>query len=356
MRASAAVRDDAEMETHHLTGPGELIAAIPAMMGTQPHDAVVVVGMARAGEVVAVMSADHVDLQIPEVARSLGESMAASLRAHSAKRVVIVTFTHADVTMGCEAVDALRPGLDGVVDVVDVWACNGERFVAPGCADSNCCPPQGRQVPLSSIPMAARTSVSGAGHAPQLFDEVLAPPERKRSASRAADRWSARRAANPANWRCEAWSLCGESFAVTASAPLIGRAIASLQDVRVRDAMIVEWLGGAPAAIADTLMGQDSEEVAGVLDAAMRNPETDPPVPAQTVAALRWCQRLIAHARRREQAPMYALSAVVSWWAGDVAGAKELALRAMHRDPGYSLASLLSDICDAGVCPAWQQP
>lgn len=343
------------MQTHHLTGPGELIAAIPTMMGTLPRDAVVVVGIAAQGAVTAAMSADHVDLAIPEVARSLGQSMAANLRANDARRAIIVTYTDEDVTTGCPAVDALRPELDQVLDIIDVWACNGETFVAPGCADSECCPPTGRQVPSSSLEPPVRTSVSAVGHAAPAYDDDLAPQSRRRSAARAADRWLARRLTDSDDWRCEAWTICGDSWDPLVPAPVIGRAIASLQDVRVRDAMIVEWLGGSPPAIVDTLLGHDSPEVNAVLDGAMRDPGTEPPVPAEMVTALRWCRRLIAHARRREQAPIYTLSAVALWWAGDNNAAADSVRQALHRDPGYSLAVLLQDILDAGVSPAWQR-
>lgn len=355
MRAARVRREDFVMQTHHLTGPGELIAAIPTMMGAPPYDTVVVIGIAHTGAVVTAVAAEHTDLMIPEVARSLGEKMAATLRANDAQRVIIVTYTDEDVTIGCPAVDAVRPYIQGAVDVIDVWACDGERFVAPGCADVECCPPGGHLVPENTIRVPAQASVSAVGHAAPAWDDEVAPPQRKRSASRAADRWAARKAADVAEWRCEAWAMCGEAFELDASAPAIGRAIASLQDVRVRDAMIVEWLGGAPSAIADTLLGHESAEVTAVLDSAMRDHNAATPVPAHMVASLRWCRRLIAHARRQEQAPLYTLSAVALWWSGDVAAAEDSARQALRKDPTYSLAVLISDICAAGVTPAWQR-
>ena len=355
MRKRGGRREDFGMQTHHLTGPGELIAAIPTMMGSPPQDAVVVVGIASSGAVVAAVAAEHADLAITEVARSLGESIAATLRANDAQRVIIISYTEDDVTMGCPAVDALRPRIEDAVDVIDVWACDGERFVAPGCADSECCPPGGHPVPESTLRVPVRASVSAVGHAAPAYDDEVAPPVRRRSAARAADRWAARKSKDAHEWRCEGWSICGEAFAIDAPAPVLGRAIASLQDVRVRDAMIVEWLGGPPPAIADTLLGHASDEVTAVLDGAMRDLGTEQPVPGEMVAALRWCRRLIAHARRSEQAPMYTLSAVALWWGGDIAAAADSAQQALRQDPGYSLAILVSDICAAGVSPAWQR-
>lgn len=355
MHVVAGIREYARMQTQHLTGPGQLIAAIPTMLGQAPHDAVVVIGIDGAAAVVTAVSADHADLAIPEVARALGESIAANLRANDAQRTILITFTADDVTTGCPAVDALRPGLECAVDIVDVWACDGDRFVAPGCADPDCCPPLGHPVPPSPINMPARASVSAVGHAAPGFNDEVAPANRRRSAARAADRWTTRRVLEPDEWRCEGWSLCGESLAPDAPAPLLGRAISSLQDVRVRDAMIVEWLGGPPSAIADTLLGHDSEEVTAVLDGAMRNTGAERPIAGEIVAALNWCKRLIAHARRREQAPVYTLSAVALWWGGDMAAAADSARQALRRDPSYSLALLVNDVCEAGVRPAWQR-
>lgn len=343
------------MQTQHLTGPGELIAAIPTMLGEIPHEVVAVVAMTKTGEVVTAVRAHRADLQIPEVARAIGQSIAATLRANSAQRAILVSFTAQDVSLACPAIEALRPWLENAVDVVDAWACDGERYTAPGCADSGCCPPEARLVPASPVNAMARASASAVGHAAPADEDEFAPHSRRRSSARAADRWTARKSGNLGQWRYGSWEHVEKSFALDAPAPVLGKTIAGLQDVRVRDAVIIEWLGGSSCAILDTLYGEDSSEVTALLDAAMSDPHAEPPAARHTVASLRWCRRLIAHARRTEQAPMLALSAVALWWGGDLTAAADCAARALHRDPAYSLALLVSDICAAGVSPAWQR-
>ncbi|MFN3866915.1 MAG: DUF4192 family protein [Demequina sp.] len=341
------------MQTRHLTGPGELIAAIPVLLGATPHESIVVVGMDGAGEVVTVARADRRDAAIAEVGASLGRAIGARLRGARARRAFLVTFTADDVSLACPAIDSLRGEVEAAVERVDVWACDGERYLSPGCADTQCCPVGGRAVPWGAPTSGSALSASAVAHAVGDDDDDPAPAARRRSAARAADRWWQRRDNDCNEWRCEAWQRCAESFSLDAGAPALGRAIAALQDIRVRDALIVEWLGGSGEAVVDTLLGIESPLVAGVLDGAMRDPRREPPDPVAAMASLRWCRRLLAHARRRDHAPIHALSAVVLWWSGDLGAAARAAEAALRRDPAYSLARLVREVADAGIAPAW---
>ncbi|MFW7415286.1 DUF4192 family protein [Demequina sp. SO4-18] len=343
------------MQTRHLIGPGELIAAIPMMLGFIPRESLAVVGLDGTGEVVVALRVDRRDAMVRESAASLGRAIAARLRGVTARRAFVVTFTGDDVALACPAVDALRPEIDRAVERVDVWACDGDNYLSPGCADPQCCPVGGRAVPWGSHEPASAMTASAVAHAAPDDHEDPAPAARRRSAARAADRWWERRDIDARGWRYDAWQRCSESFPLHASAPAIGRAIASVQDVRVRDALIVEWLGGSSCAVLDTLYGRDSAAVADVLDGAMRDPECEPPDTASVVASLRWCRRLLSHARRRQQAPVLSLSAVLLWWSGDLGAARRAAAAALHRDPSYSLARLVHDVADAGLTPAWME-
>lgn len=341
------------MQTRHLTGPGELIAAIPAMLGAVPREAVVAIGMDGTGEIVTALSIDRRDAAVTEAAAALGRAVAGKLRAASARRAFLVTFTTDDVAISCPVVDTVRPEIDAAVERVDVWACDGDRYLSPGCADPGCCPVGGRPVPWGVWGSSAAMSASAVAHAAVDDPGDTAPSARRRSAARAADRWWDKRAVDPEQWRCESWQRCGESFALDADAPVIGRAIASLGDIRVRDAMIVEWLGGSADAVVDTLLGRESAAVASVLDGAMRDSTREPPEQSAVVAALRWSRRLKGHARRREHAPLHALAAVLLWWSGDLPGAQRSAAASLRSDPTYSLARLVSDVATAGIAPAW---
>lgn len=341
------------MQTRHLTGPGELIAAIPMMLGRTPRDAVVAVGMDGSGEIVAALSVDRRDAAVAESAGSVGRAMAARLRRVAARRAFLVTFTSEDVSLACPAIEALRPEIEAAVERIDVWACDGAHFYSPGCADPGCCPAGGSPVPWTALQAGAVTSASALAHAAPDDDDAAAPPARRRSAARSADRWWVRRDDDAEQWRCDSWQRLSDAFPLDAGAAALGRAVAGLQDVRVRDALIVEWLGGSGEAVVDTLLGRESAAVADVLDGAMRDPLRKPPNEAEVVASLRWCRRLIAHARRRQQAPVLALSAVVLWWSGDLIRAGRSAEAALRRDPKYSLARLVHDVADAGIAPAW---
>lgn len=343
------------MRTQHLTGPGELIAAIPLMLGETPRESVVAVGLDRAGEIVIALRVDRRDSAIAEVATSVGRAMAARLRAGAALRAFLVTFTAEDVTLSCPAVDALRPEIEAAVERVDVWACDGERYFSPGCADRQCCPDGGHPVPWNAQGRTGAQSASAIAHAAPDDQDAIAPAARRRSAARAADRWWQRREPDLDQWRCESWQRCSDAFPLAASAPAIGRAVAALQDVRVRDALIVEWLGGGTDTVSDTLFGHDSQAVADVLDGAMRDPGHEPPDQAAVVASLRWCRRLLAHARRRQHAPVLALSATLLWWSGDLFAAQRTARTALQQDPTYSLARLVHDVAEAGIAPAWSR-
>ncbi|MFW2514420.1 DUF4192 family protein [Demequina sp. SO4-13] len=343
------------MHTRHLTGPGELIAAIPLMLGYVPRESVVAIGLDGRGEVVVALRVDRRDAAVAESASSLGRAIAARLRAVAARRAFLVAFTHDDVSLACPVVDALRPEIDRAVERVDVWACDGDRYLSPGCADRECCPLGGHAVPWGTSGPTASMTASAVAHAAPDDQEDPASAPRRRSAARAADRWWERRGDDPQAWRYDAWQQCRDSFPLNASAPAIGRAIASVQDVKVRDALIVEWLGGSSCAVLDTLYGRESAAVADVLDGAMRDPDTDPPDIASVLASLRWCRRLLAHARRRQQAPVLALSAVLLWWSGDLAAAQGAALAALRTDGSYSLARLVHDVADAGLAPAWME-
>ncbi len=341
------------MQTRHLTGPGELIAAIPFLLNRTPREEVVAVGMETSGEIVIAFSVERRDTALGESATSVRRAMAARLRRVGASQVFLVSYTLEDVSLACPAVEALRSELETAVERIEVWACDGERFFSPGCADPTCCPPGGRPVPRGAVGSIGAASASAVAHAAPDDGDAPAPSALRRSAARAADRWALRRDADAEQWRCESWQRLAESFPADAGAPVLGRAIAGLQDVRVRDALIVEWLGGSGEAVADTLLGRESAAVTEVLDGAMRDPLRAPPSEHALVASLRWSRRLVAHARRAEQAPVLALSAVILWWSGDLSAAERAARSSLRRDPTYSLARLIHEVALAKIAPAW---
>lgn len=343
------------MTSHTIHGPGELIAIIPALLGYYPSESVVVVALSPRGEIDLTARVDREDLLLPEIASQAGGAIAAQLRRVAAHSVIVVSFTEDDASVSCEAIDALLPQIQPLVDMVTAWTSDGRGYRAPGCADPECCPPEGTPLPSGSGGQCSCEAPLRVAPTRPASSDATAPERERRRAARAGDRWWARREIDPQEWRCE--SLAGLTASIEPSAGVLdlGRAAVSLRDVRVRDALIVTWLGGSASAIVDVLEGRSTAEVAAALDGALRDSHRPPPHPADVRAALEWCHRMLRLTRRRDAAAVHALAAVVHWYDGGLDEARLAAQRALTCDDGYSLAGLVADVCAAGLEPAWMR-
>ena len=340
------------MTSRTLHGPGELIAVMPAILGFQPQESVVVVALSAIGEIDLTMRVDRADLLLPEVADQAAATIASQLRRVAARRVIVLSFTDSDVSVSCDAVDAVMAAIEPVVDQATAWTSNGRTYRAPGCADIQCCPPEGSPLPLCALPSTAtpRMGPSPAGSA-----GARQPERERRRAARAGDRWWSRREQDLQRWRSDALTRLTESMGQGADALELGRAAVCLRDVRVRDALIVTWLGGTAQAVVDVLDGRSTAEVAAALDGALRDADRPPPAVADVEAALDWLRRMLALARRRDTAAIHALIAVMTWYDGALDEARVAAREALACDDGYSLAGLIEDVCLAGLEPAWMR-
>ena len=341
------------MTAHTLRGPGEIIATIPTLLGFVPQESVVVVIVTASGEIALTVRVDRADLLVPEVARDVAESVIAQLRRVRARSAVVVSFTRSDVTLGCDGADALVGEIGASLEHVSVWATDGFSYRAPGCADAECCPPGGRVVPWpreQSWLGWSGVRVEVQAPPPQ---RIVAPERDRRRAARAGDRSWSRREPETAAWRQEAFAGVVDSLAPAADVLTLGRAAVALRDVRVRDALIVTWLRGSSGAVTDVIEGRTTQDVAAALDGALTGGECLAPTAGEIRFALHWCERMLALARRRDQAAIHALSATVLWYSGDGDAARLAARDALACDDGYSLAHLVHDVCVAGLAPAW---
>jgi len=343
------------MSTRVIRGPGELIAVIPAILGYEPRESVVAIGLGRGGELGAVMRADRPDLLVSDLAVEIHDRMRARLRAEGAARAVVVSFTAAAVPLGCPAADALAVALDGVVDRVDVWTCDGENYRVPGCTDPECCSAAGTPVPRNTAATHGsarwREQCLDAPVPASAVPAARAPERERRRAARAGDRWWARR--DEEAWRRRSLDMVIASVRCPGDPLEMGRATVALRDVRVRDGLIVWLLGGAEAAVDDVLEGRATAKVAGVLDGALRDPDRRPASTQPLLDVQFWCWEAESHARRRDAAPFHAVDGVAAWWSGDIRDAGLAAAQALACDPEYTLAGLIADVCAAGLVPAW---
>ncbi|WP_159448702.1 DUF4192 domain-containing protein [Demequina sp. NBRC 110053] len=343
------------MQTRLIHGPGELIAAIPRMLGYVPHEEVILAGVAKTGAIEVLARIDRTDLVLRDLDGEVARAVATEASRSRVARAILVSFTSKPSGgAGCEAATQLAQALTACSIDVDLWVCDGERYWSPGCGDEACCPARGRALPPTSAHSRRANGAPGErlelSGSPAGLEEAAA--ERRR-ASGAGDRWWRRREADTPGWRAAALVKVRESARPDATVLDLGRAAVSLRDVRVRDALMVAWLRGGQREIEDTLAGRASEEVARVLDGALHDASHPPPRRAQVQEALEWCGSVARVSRRRDRAGVHALEAVLLWWAGSLDGALSATSRALSCDPDYSLAQLVAQMCEADLRPAW---
>jgi hypothetical protein len=346
-----------------LHGPGDLIAALPGLLGYSPRESVVIVGVGPAEELTIILRVDRADLLRADAAAGLARSVAAGLVRSGARLAVIVAFTDADVRLACPAIDALRPALEGAVDEAEGWAVRRGRFFAPGCARESCCPSVGRVVPPAPVALATRPRVRAEAHGrlASAPDAAYAANEAaRRRVARAGDRWWAHREQDGAAWRSAsfaAWRAALQEVSLdrVPSDPDSGRLVAALRDRKVRDAVLVSLLPGWENLAPRVLEGSGEEQVARALRVLLAPGEGRPPERDTVEPVWDLCGWLTARARADRRAPMLTLCAVIAWWEGDEPACRDLLRRAHASEPGYRLAGLLECTVLAGIDPGWRR-
>lgn len=378
--------------------PQELLALIPYQLGFQPSESVVVVSLrAPRHRVGLVMRVDLDDLAEPVHGRQVARGMVSRVVADGGRDCVLVVYSDGPVpeTGGgapvWEAVGSFVEAAEVFLGSVDVWHVSSTGYAALGCTDPLCCPPGGRPLAdLLSTEVGAHMVLAGATVVSSR-DELARLPRAvdadRRRASAAANRWRRRRreASAPEDlraWRRGALTVWREALDGVASAPGMGRLEAGLEDVLVRDAVLVSLVPGVGALPEELLgvLGQDDEGTAGATAthpcatsapvrsgrwastdsavgdaiAAIVDPGVGiPPDPELARDAQRVLEGVVAHGRRGQQAPALTLLALLTWWQGSGARAEALLARARESDPSYRLAALLGQALDAGMPPGW---
>jgi hypothetical protein len=366
-----------ETDVLRLAEPRELLALVPHLLGFHPHDSAVVVSLrgarGRLGVVARVDLDDVADQRHgPQVARSL----ATHLDRDGARRAVLVVYADPGVPGASGRVQAAASHVAEAFDVpfggVDVLLVGGGGYRCLDC-DEACCPPDGHPLDdLRSTRANAEMVLAGSVVAPSrgAVARIPAAPE---PARRAAARARRRRAATHAKavatgpdavarWRLEQLALWRRLVAGATAAPgvgpapaLLGRLEAGLADRRVRDAVLVALLPGtgtlAERALTRAGLDEDGEvrdAVGRLVDPATADAPGDDVRPAESVL-----EAVVAHGRRRGQAPALTLLGLLAWWRGDGARGGLLVDRALTDEPDYRLARLLRGALDAGLAPGW---
>lgn len=147
---------------HRVSGPAELVQAIPYLLGFHPQDSLVLVGLAASRLVVTA----RVDLCDAE--QTAPETVAA-MRRGGAREVVLALYDDAADPRGLssplpwgelawQVVDAVEAAGCEVVDVLLVGA---QRWWSYLCGVPECCPPEGAPLPTAPSAFATAATVSG---------------------------------------------------------------------------------------------------------------------------------------------------------------------------------------------------
>ncbi|MET8910295.1 DUF4192 domain-containing protein [Micromonospora sp. NPDC004551] len=351
--------------------PGDLVAAVPYLLGFHPADSVVVVAM-RGRRVVFAARGD-----LPEPGsdpRPAARHLAEVVARQGTDAATVVGYGPADRVTG--AVEAVGEALDraGLL-VLDALRVTDGRWWSYLCAEPACCPPEGTRYD----PAASRVSAAA------VFAGQVALPDRAALAAQVAPvggpvRVAMRRATARARRRLTA--LAGEAGGPTGEAP---RLVEEAEQVGVAERVgEAEWVGGAERtggaeqAVGFGLVDGRAVRSAGVaaVRIAFRRHRRGERLGDDEAA---WLTVLLTHLpvrdhawsrtdggdadislwtdvfRRAEPELIAApgsLLAFAAWRAGHGALAAVALERVLAAHPGYSLAVLLDDALRRGLSPA----
>ena len=309
----------------------ELIASVPFVIDREPHEAVVAMGLNVAGLPTVALLIDRQVLIDESSGPGTAAAIAEELEECGGDIAVLVSYTSHDVRDGCEALERLRLEVEFAIPCVELVVVSGNRWFRPGCQDAQCCPPEGK--PLPAVPEGL----------PELFAtarqrwQQISDEQRQRVSQRieAADAWDA--------------ALRDGAVADAATAR---RLASSLDDLCLRDWVVLTILGADSCAAQDALEGVGSEAIATALDGAMFGDATPEPLALERARAV--VERVCKAARgKRRQAAAHTLAAVLDWWEGNLGSALERSQQALDNDRGYRLAELVNIATARGIGPGW---
>jgi hypothetical protein len=318
-------------------GPGDLLDALPRMLGYVPTDSAVLVALRPPrGRVTLSM---RVDLPDRRQEISCARLLAGHAQRVGATSAVLVIYDDrpapsAHQWRGASLAREVRAALRqrGGLRLTDAVVVSEGRWRSLLCKDTGCCPLDGQPLRDDSRPSAAAAALvaEGAIALPSraaLAASVSGPSgpaaaELARLQAAAAEQLAARMEAGElvAAVRAETVALFRAALDRSPSAQLLSdegaaRLLAGLVDIGARD-VVLGWAGE-----------QDTEGLLALL--LMLAPRAVDPLEAPVLTALAW----VAYAR------------------GDGTLANIAVERALASDPGYTMAQLVASGLDAGLHP-----
>ncbi len=325
-------RTPAAAAAHRISGPDELVQAIPYLLGFQPERSLVLVGLRERRLVVTA----RLDLAGAHHAATLEHTIAAMARGGTCTIVAAIWDDDADPAgvrplPRADLVGSITEQVEQAgCELLDVVLVSGRRWWSLVCTTPECCPPQGRQLPTA--PSAFATAATYEGRVVladrRALEAVLSPlPE--------ADR-----------------RPLGELVAAAEVAAV--RAVADGEAKRFQRSVKRAIFGAARAADAPAAWEISDADVARY-GAALAAPTIRDPVWLAVDDGRLDGRPLWRELGRRlpspYDAPALFLYGWAAWRAGEGALAGIAAERALISDPEYTAADLLMAALSGGVDP-----
>ncbi|NCT90015.1 DUF4192 family protein [Cellulomonas sp. APG4] len=373
----------------------ELLSLIPFQLGFRPEESVALLSLRGSrGSTGLVARVDLADLADADDGARVARQLVHHLVEDGARRLLVAVYSERatgpvpdpDVA---RAVDVVREAADHFVDDVGVWAVGTQVFHEHGCTEPGCRDALPRSVhELESTEVSARMVALGASVATSrdsLRVADTATATARRSARRARSRWAARGLGarsedDVRRWRrdgLEVWAheldrataevggavargvATGEGSGrgphgwAPPAAVVLGRLQAALDDVLVRDAVLLRLVPGTERLGERVVAGDAGPEVGAALQVIVDPVRGRRPEEARVAGARALLGAVSAHAARGTHVPSVTLLGVLAWWEGDGARAAVLLEQALAEDPGHRLARLVQEAIDHGMPPGW---
>jgi Domain of unknown function (DUF4192) len=310
-----------ESPTLRVTGPAELLGAVPYLLGFHPEESLVVIGLDDT-KVLVSARVDLADAETPGVLPDLFDAIKRGTATRAVAAIFTDTITPSTALVGFLAEQVERAGLE----LIDTLLVTGGRWWSAGCKDPVCCPAEGRPMPaaptvldgaatyagLSALPNRAALAAMFQPKAdcPDLSAEIAQRQRDQLGAILDGTHTSHDRSATRALFAAQRAAEAGEM----PTDGEIARYAVALQSYTVRDAL---W------------MALDDDRLEGI--------------------------ELCVNLARRLPSPYNAaplfLAAWRAWRDGNGALAGIAAERALASDPGYSAADLLLAALARGIDP-----
>ena len=140
---------------HRLSGPDELLQAVPYLLGFHPADSLVVIGLDRGRLVVTA----RLDLADARHDGTLAHTLDAIRRGGATALVAVVYGPEGAPARWVDDVERAAAPIGA--DLLDVLQVRDGRWWSLACTSPWCCPPEGRAVPAGTSEFAAAATYAG---------------------------------------------------------------------------------------------------------------------------------------------------------------------------------------------------